>query len=92
MTGSRYRVSVDIGGTFTDLVIHHHATGERRALKVLTTHDDPRRGVMTGVATLLDQAAHAGEVGHVGQRAQAPFHQPEGECAHGHHHRRPPKG
>jgi N-methylhydantoinase A len=50
-------LGIDIGGTFTDLVIHHHATGERQALKVLTTHDDPRRGVMTGVATLLGQTA-----------------------------------
>jgi N-methylhydantoinase A len=50
-------LGIDIGGTFTDLVIHHHATGERHALKVLTTHDDPRRGVMQGVALLLGQSA-----------------------------------
>ena len=49
-------LGIDIGGTFTDLVIHHYATGERQALKVLTTHDDPRRGVLAGVATLLRQA------------------------------------
>ncbi len=48
-------LGIDIGGTFTDLVIHHHATGERQALKVLTTHDDPRRGVLGGVRTLLRQ-------------------------------------
>ena len=49
-------LGIDIGGTFTDLVIHHYASGERQALKVLTTHDDPRRGVMAGVTALLGQS------------------------------------
>jgi N-methylhydantoinase A len=46
-------LGIDIGGTFTDLVIHCHTSGQRHALKVLTTHDDPRRGAMSGIATLL---------------------------------------
>jgi N-methylhydantoinase A len=57
MTIQAASLGIDIGGTFTDLVIHHHATGQRHALKVLTTHDDPRRGVMTGIAALLVQTA-----------------------------------
>ncbi|MGH8915401.1 MAG: hydantoinase/oxoprolinase family protein [Acidimicrobiia bacterium] len=47
------RVAVDIGGTFTDLVLveenHVVATG-----KVLTTPDDPSRGVADGVEELLE--------------------------------------
>ena len=50
-------LGIDIGGTFTDLVIHHHETGQRQVLKVLTTHDDPRRGVMAGIAALLEKAS-----------------------------------
>lgn len=50
-------LGIDIGGTFTDLVIHRHNTGERQALKVLTTHDDPRRGVVSGVAALLAETS-----------------------------------
>ena len=47
----RFRVGVDIGGTFTDIV----ARGGERTLarKVLTTHDDPARGVEASVAGII---------------------------------------
>ncbi|HMJ96630.1 MAG TPA: hydantoinase/oxoprolinase family protein [Thermoleophilaceae bacterium] len=48
------RVGVDIGGTFTDLVLYD---SERRALtlhKVLTTPDDLAGGVIRGVVELLE--------------------------------------
>ncbi|MBN9742374.1 5-oxoprolinase [Amycolatopsis sp. A1MSW2902] len=40
-----YRVAMDIGGTFTDVVVHDGATQRLRAGKVLTTPDDLARGV-----------------------------------------------
>jgi N-methylhydantoinase A len=46
-------LGIDIGGTFTDIVVHDHDTGEQWSRKVLTTHDDPARAVAAGVATLL---------------------------------------
>jgi N-methylhydantoinase A len=53
MSLRQLRVAVDIGGTFTDLVLLDEnrvvATG-----KVLTTPDDPSRGVAEGVEELLD--------------------------------------
>jgi N-methylhydantoinase A len=49
----RYSLGIDIGGTFTDLVIHDHERGEGVNCKVLTTHDDPSRAVGAGVARLL---------------------------------------
>ncbi len=42
-------VGVDIGGTFTDLVISDQGVGSIHRGKVLTTPDDPVRGVMTAV-------------------------------------------
>ena len=48
------RLAVDIGGTFTDVVLetgHRHVT-----TKVLTTHAEPADGVMEGFAQVLDQA------------------------------------
>src|ERR1700730_799554 len=36
-----YRVGVDIGGTFTDLVIFHDSTGRFAVGKILTTPQDP---------------------------------------------------
>jgi N-methylhydantoinase A len=49
------RVAVDIGGTFTDVVLMR---GEQRsAIKVLTTHKDPADGVMTGLVEVCSNAA-----------------------------------
>ena len=50
-----FALGIDIGGTFTDLVLSGPA-GERHALKVLTTPDDPSRAVVEGVRTLLGQS------------------------------------
>ncbi|MDE0190740.1 MAG: hydantoinase/oxoprolinase family protein [Gammaproteobacteria bacterium] len=48
------RLAVDIGGTFTDIVLE---TADRPVTtKVLTTHAEPADGVMVGVAQVLEQA------------------------------------
>ena len=41
----RYRIGVDIGGTFTDLVLIDDSTGERSIGKILTTPKDPSDAV-----------------------------------------------
>ena len=46
---SKYRLGVDVGGTFTDLVLANDATGELMSEKVLTTSSDPWEGVRTGM-------------------------------------------
>ncbi|HVQ74489.1 MAG TPA: hydantoinase/oxoprolinase family protein [Candidatus Binatia bacterium] len=62
----KYSLGIDIGGTFTDLVVYDHEGGGAWSRKVLTTHDDPARAVAAGVAGLLTQGAIApGEVGRV---------------------------
>jgi N-methylhydantoinase A len=52
-----YALGIDIGGTFTDLVVYDHEGGAQWNRKVLTTHDDPARAVAAGVAALLAHAA-----------------------------------
>ena len=52
----RARLGVDIGGTFTDLVVIDDATGTARVGKVLTTTKDPAHGVEEGIHALLDEA------------------------------------
>jgi N-methylhydantoinase A len=47
-------LGIDIGGTFTDIVVYDHDTGRQVNRKVLTAHDDPARAVVAGVAALLD--------------------------------------
>jgi len=54
---SDYSLGIDIGGTFTDLVVYDHAGGRQWSRKVLTTHDDPSRAVVAGVSALLRAGA-----------------------------------
>ena len=64
----RYALGIDIGGTFTDIVVYDHESGSQTSRKVLTTHDDPARAVATGVAGILAdgslEPAHVGRVVH----------------------------
>jgi N-methylhydantoinase A len=48
-----YSLGIDIGGTFTDIVVYDHERGGQINRKVLTTHDDPARAVAAGLAELL---------------------------------------
>ncbi|MBI3055018.1 MAG: hypothetical protein HYY77_13410, partial [Betaproteobacteria bacterium] len=58
-----YSLGVDIGGTFTDIVLLNHSAGTQINSKVLTTHTDPSRGVLDGVKALL--AAHGIKTGDI---------------------------
>ncbi|MGH7325335.1 MAG: hydantoinase/oxoprolinase family protein [Candidatus Rokuibacteriota bacterium] len=62
----RARLGVDIGGTFTDLVVVDEATGALSVGKILTTPKDPAHGVEQGIHALLDDARVApGAIGAV---------------------------
>lgn len=52
-------IGVDVGGTFTDVVLVDSA-GEIHASKVVTTPADPREGVRHGVQVALDAASVRG--------------------------------
>ncbi|WP_072386134.1 hydantoinase/oxoprolinase family protein [Hyphomicrobium sp. CS1BSMeth3] len=52
------RVAVDVGGTFTDIVVMT-ANGILHESKVSTTPDDPSRGVVEGLASLLAELGAA---------------------------------
>jgi N-methylhydantoinase A len=52
---SNYSLGIDIGGTFTDIVVFDHETGRQFNRKELTTHDDPARGVITGIVRILEE-------------------------------------
>ncbi|MBF0277077.1 MAG: hydantoinase/oxoprolinase family protein [SAR324 cluster bacterium] len=55
------RLAVDIGGTFTDVVLE--AGGAQYTLKTLTTHEAPERGILKGFHEVLSAASlHPGSV------------------------------
>jgi N-methylhydantoinase A len=50
------RIGVDVGGTFTDLVLHDPARNLVRTGKLLTTPDDPSEAILAGIARILREA------------------------------------
>lgn len=58
-----WRIGVDTGGTFTDLVAVNERTGQRFVRKTSSTPDDPSRAFTHGIRELLDEiGAGAGDV------------------------------
>ena len=51
----RTRLAVDVGGTFTDIVLLRGA--DKYTAKVLTTPDAPEQAVLAGIGDILSQAA-----------------------------------
>src|SRR5687768_854432 len=63
---TRYSLGIDIGGTFTDIVLYDRADGSTLSHKQLTTPDAPHEGVLSGVQALFRQCgAQFGEIGRV---------------------------
>ena len=57
------KLGIDIGGTFTDLVLLNETTGELHFGKTLTTYDDPSNGIIKGTTELLARVGvKAGEL------------------------------
>ncbi len=56
MSGADWRLAVDIGGTFTDVVLLDAASGRVVVDKTLTTPAAPLTAVRQGVRTVLDKA------------------------------------
>ena len=52
-----WRLAVDIGGTFTDVVLAGGPAERQIIGKVLTTSKDPAAGVMDGIRQVLRRAA-----------------------------------
>lgn len=50
-----YRVAVDVGGTFTDIVIQNEQTGEIYGTKTPSTPKDQSIGLLTGIKKVCDE-------------------------------------
>jgi N-methylhydantoinase A len=51
-----YRLGVDVGGTFTDLLLISEETGDTFTAKVPSTPEDSSIGVLNGVARICDES------------------------------------
>ena len=62
----RYRLGVDVGGTFTDGILIDEKTGETRIAKVPSTPSDPSVGFLEAVERILGEAGiEASDVGYL---------------------------
>ena len=48
-----YTIAVDVGGTFTDVVLSDLETGKLHLLKTPSTPEDPSQGILIGVSQIL---------------------------------------
>ena len=51
-----YRLGVDVGGTFTDLLLINEESGETFTAKVPSTPDDSSQGVLNGIRRICDES------------------------------------
>src|SRR5262245_19447776 len=62
MSGGRYRLGVDVGGTHTDLVLLDTATGALMVEKVSSTPRNPALGVLNGVGKFIARGIAPAEI------------------------------
>jgi len=62
---TRYRVTVDTGGTFSDFVYLNEDTGAVTIAKVASTPDDPSRAILAGIDVLLADGVKASDIGYL---------------------------
>jgi len=51
-----YRLGVDVGGTFTDLLLVDDESGSLHRVKTPSTPADPSEGVLNGVRRICEEA------------------------------------
>lgn len=59
---SRYRLTVDTGGTFADFVLFDQISGTYRILKIPATPDDPGRAILNGLHQLQEQGVEPEDI------------------------------
>ena len=62
MSGARYRLGVDVGGTHTDLVVLDKTSGELLVEKVSSTPKNPALGVLNGLSRFVARGVAPGEI------------------------------
>ncbi len=59
--GARFRLGVDVGGTFTDLSVFDERSGTITVYKTPTTADDQSKGIISGMRSILELCAAAAD-------------------------------
>lgn len=62
MEKNTYRLGIDIGGTFTDLMLFNMVSGEFKGIKTPTVPKDPAQGIINGLALLQEEGVKSSEI------------------------------
>ncbi|WP_019122558.1 hydantoinase/oxoprolinase family protein [Brevibacillus massiliensis] len=57
-----WRIGIDIGGTFTDVVAFNEKTGSRKALKVRSTPKNPSESFLNGIQSLREMGIQSSDI------------------------------
>ena len=60
----RFKIGIDVGGTFTDLILYDSETGESQIAKILTTKDKPERAILSGLRDLCREPKKVSLINH----------------------------
>jgi N-methylhydantoinase A len=60
----RFKIGIDVGGTFTDLILYDSKTRESHVAKLLTTPNEPERAIMAGLRDLCRETKQVSLINH----------------------------
>src|SRR5262249_7548855 len=61
---SRLSIGIDVGGTFTDIVVHDSEKDEVEVVEVATTPDDPSEAILSVLSSFGSRAAETEMISH----------------------------
>jgi N-methylhydantoinase A len=60
----RFKIGIDVGGTFTDLILYDYNTKKSYVTKVLTTTNEPERAILAGLHDLCKEPKQVSLINH----------------------------
>ncbi len=60
----RFKIGIDVGGTFTDLILYDSKTRKSHVAKVLTTTNEPERAILAGLRDLCIKPREVSIINH----------------------------
>ena len=50
-----YKIGIDVGGTFTDIILYNQKKNKLYEEKILTTSSDPQKAIITGLVNITNK-------------------------------------